>query len=224
VTATPARSPCCAATTSTTTAPSWTATSPTSAGHCPRGRATHLGALPGHRTIADAVADDGLRDIATALIRDDMIPTLAQPDGVDLVEYGDRVLARYTNPGLRHTTVQIAMDGSQKLPQRLVAPAVAAIGAGRRPHAITLGLAAWMAYVARGEARDGRPLPLDDPMADVLGRVRGTTDAATVVDRLLALEPVFGPELPEIGWWRRELVDDVRNLLAGRVPALSVRT
>ena len=118
-----------------------------------------------------------------------MIPTLAQPDGVDLVAYGDRVLARYANPGLRHTTVQIAMDGSQKLPQRLVAPALAAIGAGRRPHAITLGVAAWMAYVALGQDRDGRPLPLDDPMADVLGQVRGTTDAATVVDRLLAIDP-----------------------------------
>ena len=184
----------------------------------------YLGALTGHRTIADAVGDDGLREIATALIRDDMIPTLQQPDGVDLVEYGDRVLARYTNPGLRHTTVQIAMDGSQKLPQRLVAPALAAIEAGRRPHAITLGLAAWMAYVATGRDRDGRALPLDDPMADVLGRVRGTTDAAAVVDRLLALESVFGSELPEVGWWRAELVDDVRNLLAGRVPALTVRT
>ena len=109
------------------------------------------------------------------------------------------------------------MDGSQKLPLRLVAPAVAAIGAGRRAHAITLGLAAWMAYVAPGQDSDGRPLPLDDPMADVLGQVRGTTDAATVVDRLLAIDPIFGPELPELGWWRRKLVDDVRDLLAGRV-------
>jgi fructuronate reductase len=183
----------------------------------------YLGALTGHRTIADAVADDGLRDVATALIRDDMIPTLDQPDGVDLVEYGDRVLARYANPGLRHTTVQIAMDGSQKLPQRLVAPAAVAIAAGRHPHAITLGVAAWMAYVATGQDRDGRPLPLDDPMAEVLGQVRGTTDAATVVDRLLALEPVFGSELPELGWWRHELVDDVRDLLAGRIP-FAVRT
>jgi fructuronate reductase len=61
----------------------------------------YLGALTGHRTIADAVADDGLRDVATALIRDDMIPTLDQPDGVDLVEYGDRVLARYATPRSR---------------------------------------------------------------------------------------------------------------------------
>ena len=59
-----------------------------------------------------------------------------------------------------------------------------------------------MAYVATGQDRDGRPLPLDDPIADVLGQVRGTTDAATVVDRLLAIGPIFGPELPELGWWR----------------------
>ena len=81
-----------------------------------------------------------------------------------------------------------------------------------------------MAYVARGQDRDGRPLPLDDPMADALGEVRGTTDAATVVDRLLAIGPIFGPELPELGWWRHELVDDVRTLLAGRIPAFSLRT
>lgn len=184
----------------------------------------YLGALQGRRTIADAVADDRLRAVATALIREDMIPTLERPDGVDLVAYGDAVLARYTNPGLRHTTVQIAMDGSQKLPQRLVAPARAAIGAGREPHAVTLGLAAWMAYVALGRDREGRSLPLDDPMAEALGRVRGTSDPVTVVDRLLAIEPIFGSDLPELDWWRRELVDDVRDLLAGHVPAPTVRT
>jgi fructuronate reductase len=116
------------------------------------------------------------------------------------------------------------MDGSQKLPQRLVAPAAAAVEAGRAPHAITVGLAAWMAYVARGEDRHGNALPLDDPLADVLGTVRGTTDAATVVDRLLGIGSIFGSTLPELGWWRRELTDDVRDLLAGRIPARPVRT
>lgn len=178
----------------------------------------YLGALQGYRTIAQAVADDRLREIATVLMGD-MIPTLTPPDGVDLNAYAERVLARYANPGLRHTTVQIAMDGTQKLRQRLVAPAAAAIEAGLRPHAITLGVAAWMTYVALGYDTNGRPLPLDDPMAERLGQVRGTADAATVVRELLRIESVFGPELPEIAWWRCDLTENVRDLLAGRIPA-----
>jgi fructuronate reductase len=180
----------------------------------------YLGALRGHRTIADAVADERLHAIAATLIHDDVIPTLSPPDGIDLTAYGERVLARYTNPGLRHTTVQIAMDGSQKLPQRLIASAAVAIAGGRRPRALTLGVAAWMAYVALGHDTSGRPLPLDDPMADRLSQVRGTGDAAAVVHTLLGIKSVFGSELPEIDWWRRDLESDVRDLLAGHLPVM----
>jgi fructuronate reductase len=180
----------------------------------------YLGALRGHRTIADAVADPQLHAIAEQLIRQDMIPTVPAPDGVDLLAYGDQVLHRYTNADLRHTCVQIAMDGSQKLPQRLVAPALAAIGLGRRPQLITLGIAAWMAYVALGRSAAGAALPLDDPLAERLGRVRGSTDAGRVVDDLLGLESIFGRELPEIGWWRAELRTQLRELLAGAVPGV----
>ncbi len=181
----------------------------------------YLGALRGHRTIADAVRDPALADVATVLIRDDMIPTIPPPDGVDLVAYGDAVLDRYTNAELRHTAVQIAMDGSQKLPQRLVGPALDAIRVGRRPHAITLGIAGWMSFVALGRDRHGADLPLNDPLADRLGQVRGVSDPGAVVDDLLSISSIFGRELPEIGWWREELTDDVRDLVAGLTPALT---
>jgi len=179
----------------------------------------YLGALQGYRTIAEAMTDPVLRGIATALIRTDMIPPLEQPDGVNLVDYGDEVLARYENPDLRHTTVQIAMDGSQKLPQRLVSPTLAAIHAGHRPHVITLGTAAWMTFVALGRDTHGHELPLDDPLAKRLGQVRGLSDPRKIVENLVTIESIFGSELPEIDWWRTELIDDVRDLLAGRIPA-----
>ena len=180
----------------------------------------YLGALRGHRTIADAVVDPQLHEIAERLISDDMIPTVPPPDGVDLRAYGESVLRRYTNADLRHTCVQVAMDGSQKLPQRLVAPALAAIGLGRQPHLITLGIAAWMAYVALGRSAAGSTLPLDDPLAERLGRVRGWTDPGRVVEDLLSIESIFGRELPEIGWWRAELRAQLRELLAGAPPGV----
>ena len=180
----------------------------------------YLGALRGYRTIADAVVDPQLHEIAERLISDDMIPTVPPPDGVDLRAYGESVLRRYTNADLRHTCVQVAMDGSQKLPQRLVAPALAAIGLGRQPHLITLGIAAWMAYVALGRSAAGSMLPLDDPLAERLGRVRGWTDPGRVVEDLLSIESIFGRELPEIGWWRAELRAQLRELLAGAPPGV----
>ncbi|MGV9714027.1 mannitol dehydrogenase family protein [Gordonia sp. NPDC003424] len=180
----------------------------------------YLGALQGHPTIADAIADPRLRDIAGALIHDEMIPTLTPPDGADLAAYGDSVLERYTNPGLRHTTVQIAMDGSQKLPQRLVSPVAAAIDAGRRPRVLTLGVAGWMTYVALGHDTAGTALPLDDPLSDRLGAVRGMTRAEDIVGSLLDIDAVFGHELPEIGWWKVDLESDVRDLLSGHVPTV----
>ena len=53
------------------------------------------------------------------LMTEEAMPTLDMP-GVDLGAYRDQLLERFRNPALKHRTWQIAMDGSQKLPQRLL--------------------------------------------------------------------------------------------------------
>ena len=174
----------------------------------------YLGALRGHATIAAAVSDPGLLDIAQHLIADDVIPILDQPEGEDLQAYGAEVLKRFANPALAHKTTQIAMDGSQKLPLRLLGTIRANLDAGRTPHHALRGVAGWMAYLARIEGGNGLALPVDDPMADRLtGLVRGGRDAAAVVDALLGVHEIFGDDLPTNGAVRDELVGDVRDLL-----------
>src|SRR5690606_26550389 len=107
----------------------------------------------------------------------------------DLVAYGETVLERFANPALAHRTVQIAMDGSQKLPLRLLGTLRDRRAAGAEPAAAAKGVAAWMAYVASD-------LPLDDPMADRLAAAaRGRTDATAVVENLLAIPEIFGEDL-----------------------------
>ena len=143
-----------------------------------------------------------------------MIPTLAPPDGTDLAAYGAQVLARFANPALAHRTVQIAMDGSQKLPPRLLGTVRDNLRAGRHPRWAAYGVAAWMAYLASPCGPGGQPLPIDDPLADRLaGRARGRTDPAAIVDGLLGLTEVFGDDLPQVDWFRAELVSGVRDLL-----------
>lgn len=154
----------------------------------------YLGALHGHRTIAEAVADDRLADAARALQRADAIPTLDAPPGTDLTAYGDQILERFANPHLRHTTVQIAMDGSQKLPIRLLGTARDRLRAGAVPEHCALAVAAWMVYVHRGRDRLGRELPLQDPLAPVL-REHAAGPEDGLVDRMFAISQVFDPEI-----------------------------
>jgi fructuronate reductase len=177
----------------------------------------YLGALSGYATVAETVADERLLSVAHNLITEDAIPVLVPPDGTDLAGYGDEVLTRFANPTLAHRTTQIAMDGSQKLPLRLLGTVRDNRRLGRQPRWAAYGVAAWMAYLATPTARNGLPHPIDDPLADRLAeRARGTTDPARVVDGLLALSEVFGEDLAHDDWFRGQLTEDVGALLASR--------
>jgi fructuronate reductase len=153
-----------------------------------------LGSLLGHGTIAAAVADPRLRDLAERIIDEDILPTLTAPPGIDLARYRDTVLERFANPNLAHTTAQVAMDGSQKLPNRLLGTVVDRVTAGSVPEGLALVVAAWISYIASTMA-EGGPV-LDDPLADRLRSAVGEpTDLVhapdAVVDRVFAIEEVF---------------------------------
>src|SRR5690606_24427118 len=102
-----------------------------------------------------------LTDVLRRLITEDVAESFTPPAGVRVPEYGDEVLGRFANPVIRHRTIQVAMDGSQKLPQRVLHTIADLRAAGRRPRWSALVVAAWMRFV-QGRADDGAELPLDD--------------------------------------------------------------
>ncbi|MEV4755667.1 mannitol dehydrogenase family protein [Micromonospora sp. NPDC049559] len=173
----------------------------------------YLGALAGHETIAEALRIPHLRPVLARFIAEDIARSFAPPAGVSVVEYGESVLSRFENPVIRHRTIQVAMDGSQKLPQRVLHTIADLRAAGERPRWAALVVAAWMRFV-QGRADDGTELPLDDPLAP---RIRaalaaGTPSPAGVVDALLGLAEVFPPALAED--------DEVRALVVEWLTAL----
>jgi fructuronate reductase len=175
----------------------------------------YLGALAGYETIAEAVRDDILADAAMRLMQEDVLPTLVSPAGTDLAAYSREVLDRFANPALRHRTVQVAMDGSQKLPLRLLGTIHDRLTAGETPVWACRGVAAWMVYISAGHDRLGRALPLDDPLADRLREAAGTGGTgSSVVDGLLGVREVFTRELAESAALRDTLVEQVTELLA----------
>ncbi len=177
----------------------------------------YLGALAGYETIAQAVADPGLAEQAQALMTTDVLPTLSPPPGVDAGAYARTVLERFANPALAHRTVQVAMDGSQKLPLRLLGTVRDNLAAGRTPRWAGRAVAGWMAYVALGADRRGRALPLDDPMADRLrAAVRDRREPAGIVEGLLGVGEIFGADLPEEAALRDCLTQELAELMAGQ--------
>jgi len=181
----------------------------------------YLGALAGHETIAQAVADERLRVAVLRMLDDDILPTVAAPRGMELHEYRDSVLHRFANPQLKHATRQVAMDGSHKVPLRWLAPACERLAAGRVPHGIALAVAGWITYIAR--ASDADSANLDDPLAHTLQVAVGDTaslgdDPVAAVERIFAVDEVFAGELRASAAFRAAVVEQlpVVRALTGR--------
>lgn len=184
----------------------------------------YLGLLSGRRHISDAVEMPDLAAFADRLMREEMAPTLQVPDGVDLDAYCSQILERFANPWLLHRTRQVAMDGSQKLPQRVVRPIAEHRAAGREPVLAALTLAAWMQYV-RQAAGAGGDEELQDALADDLRRAvsaAGDSDER-LVSELLGQRRMFPEDLAGDTWLRDTLTAQVSEL-ARSGPAACVST
>jgi fructuronate reductase len=175
----------------------------------------YLGALAGYEFIADAVASPDFARFARAFMDVDVTPTLTVPPGFDLVPYKEALMGRFADRALRHRTIQIAMDGSQKLPYRLLRTIAARLGAGHEPLHACLAVAAWMRFVTVGRADNGTVLPLDDPMAVRLRAVAaGQSTAEATVAALLSLREVFPADLAANPTFRALLVEALEALSA----------
>jgi fructuronate reductase len=179
----------------------------------------YLGFLSGYQTVSETIADPSFQQHAYALMTEEVIPTLNVP-GTDLAAYRDQLLERFANPALKHRTWQIAMDGSQKLPQRLLGTIRDRLAAGAAITRLTLGVAAWMRYVT-GIDEKGQAIDVRDPLAErlrVLADGAGR-DAGAMADALLGVREVFGDDLPKSAEFRDRVAAHLTDLFANGAKA-----
>ncbi len=158
----------------------------------------YLGYLAGHETIADTAANPLFGKFIRSIWSREIIPTLEPPEGVDLERYADDLFARYSNPAIRHRTWQIAMDGSQKLPQRILGAVADNLTANRLCDGLFLAVAAWMRYVG-GTDENGNPIDVRDPLSVRLRNLsNGAEGPDEAVDALLSVSEVFGSSVDPI--------------------------
>ncbi|MDP9807224.1 fructuronate reductase [Rhizobium tibeticum] len=169
----------------------------------------YLGYIGGYEFIRDVMDDAGL----AALARRHMNAAAATLDpvpGIALEAYADELIARFANKAIAHRTYQIAMDGTQKLPQRLLEPASEAVAEGGKAETYAIAVAAWMRY-ALGADRNGESYELRDPRAaEIAARLADVPrNGGAVSKALFGLPGLFPPALTDnLGW-----TEDVANKL-----------
>jgi fructuronate reductase len=173
----------------------------------------YLGFLSGHEFIWQASADPLLATLVERLMTEEVMPTLVPPHGVDLPAYGAQLMLRFRNPALPHRTQQIAMDGSQKLPQRLLATVRERLAGGGSIAHLALAIAGWIRY-ASGTDEHGKPIAVSDPLAARFAAIAAAAqgNAAQIAAGFLDLTEVFGADLAADAAFRRAVSRDVGSL------------
>lgn len=160
----------------------------------------YLGYLSGLNTVAEVIQIEAFQTFIRDLMHSEVMPSLAQPQGIDLNAYSEQLIQRFLNPNLHHQTYQIAMDGSQKLPQRLLNPLHF-----QRQHQgpmdrICLTIAAWIQY-SSGVSLQGEKIVVQDPLSERLQQVaqpyvnQSSPDVYAWVTAIFKLEAIFDSTL-----------------------------
>ncbi|MDQ8758105.1 mannitol dehydrogenase family protein [Sphingosinicella sp. LHD-64] len=154
----------------------------------------YLGALAGLDFVHEVIAVPAYARFVAALW-DEVDATLSPPPGLDIAAYRRALMARFANPGLQHRTRQIAMDGSQKLPQRLLAPIAARLERDQPIAALALAVAGWMRWQS-GRTDAGEAFIVDDPLAaEMARRIAGLSNPAEQAKALIGIDAIFPPRL-----------------------------
>lgn len=174
----------------------------------------YSGFVAGHKHVRDVMQDTAL----ATLVRRHMhaaAATLDPVEGISLNDYADDLVRRFENPEIAHQTYQIAMDGTQKLSQRLAEPARFALANGQKPDAFAFAVAAWMRYCLgmdetgeRYALRDPRDAEIEALLADAGG------DSSSIVDRLMNLPGLFPDALAASPEWNRAVASRLETMVS----------
>ena len=192
----------------------------------------YLGYLANKTYVADVMQVPELARFIKHIMFNELLPSVTVPAGINLENYCNALLERFENPNLHHKTQQIAMDGSQKLPQRLLKPLDFHIEniKGKEQTSpstysgICLVLAAWMQYIS-GVDLSGNTIEVSDPLSAKFAEIAAISQApnhasenastlseAQYVGHLLNVHEVFGSKLNQNQSVKNAIVNSLTQL------------
>ncbi|WP_045388221.1 mannitol dehydrogenase family protein [Falsirhodobacter sp. alg1] len=159
----------------------------------------YAGFHAGYEYVREVMADPALTTLVQRHLRA-AAATLGPLPDIDTDHYADALMTRFANPAIAHETLQIAMDGTQKLPQRIFAPALCAQKSGQNLRPFAFATALWLRHIS-GATHDREGYKVQDPRADELALVANAGCAAKMVEAAAAMEG-FMPHMlrADSGW------------------------
>ncbi|NBR21922.1 MAG: mannitol dehydrogenase family protein, partial [Proteobacteria bacterium] len=183
----------------------------------------YLGYLSGMEYVSEAVQQPVFEKFLRNMMKEEIMPTLKLPESVNLDQYQNALIERYQNPALKHRLWQIAMDGSQKLPQRLLGTIRDRIATATSFNRLVLAVAGWMRYIL-GRDEKGNPIEIRDPLAEVYRKISlesgmlgkeapSITSINAYVSQILSIKEIFGVDLPDNPHFRNAVTREFEKLM-----------
>lgn len=141
----------------------------------------YIGEVEGIEFVSDAIVHPVIAPFVKALQENEMAPSIVNSGGINLSEYAKTNRERISNPTLRHRAHQIAMDGSQKMQQRIFDAANDLVKLGKPATLHTTAIAIWIHFLATNKE-------IDDPLAGKLTPLAQISDSLEAVTKTLSLQ------------------------------------
>lgn len=156
----------------------------------------YSGYLSGYSFISQVMENPAFVNMIKTYMAREAGETLIAPQGFNIEAYKQQLIDRFSNKALKHKTWQIAMDGSQKIPQRWLETLRQQLQTHQHNEIICLGLAAWIRYVS-GIDEQQNPIEVSDPFAKELRAISDSykADPVAAVRPMLSLQKIFGDDL-----------------------------
>lgn len=157
----------------------------------------YLGMLAGLETVADCLSFAPMRTYLERLLKYEVLPEVDPPPGILLDRYIEALMLRFSNPHLRHRCAQIALDGSEKLQQRLLPVIEARVTSNKPIDCLALSIAGWIMFLRGFEYgyKYGKFADHEDPRGETLRKLASAESIDQAVRQLINDSGVFSEAL-----------------------------
>lgn len=180
--------------------------------NCPHSTIAYLGSLLNIETVFDAMQQPKIVNLINRLMTEEVIPSFIAPKELNVVKYSEDILKRFKNPAIRHLLAQIAWDGSQKLPMRILPIIENNITEGISIKNLCVAVVSWLLFIRKRFIENEE---LVDPLNEqLLNAAKECNDNAEHdIKEFFQLNDVFSSELTNSSVFTSNMVEAYELLL-----------
>lgn len=127
----------------------------------------YFGHLAGYTYAHEAAQDPVFAEFLLQYMRTEAVPTLQPVPGIDLDDYMNTLIERFSNEEVRDTIARLAAESSDRIPKWLVPVIIRNLTDGGEVRLSASIVASWARY-AEGVDEQGDPITIVDRLADQL--------------------------------------------------------